>query len=117
MRGAYGEVGIDIVCEGDPKPDIPETLCRLLIDVATVGRFGSGGGEFPNFCKFEEEFEFESAGGVLPPYVEFNVDDDCVTGTDPLPLLESVLLSVLKLDLDLLRMSLKKGGAILQNCA
>ena len=35
---------------------------------------------------------------------------------DPLPLLESVLLSVLKLALERLRMSLRNEGAILQLC-
>jgi hypothetical protein len=58
-----------------------------------------------------------SAGGVFPPYVEFNVDDDLVVGTEsfvPLdpPLLESVLFSVRKEAFDLLRRSFRNEGAM-----
>lgn len=62
----------------------------------------------------ETEFELVSPGGVEPPYVEFRVEEDLVVGTEPLvSLLESVLLSVLKLAFDRLRISFKKEGAIL----
>jgi hypothetical protein len=49
--------------------------------------------------------------------MELKVDEDLfVTGAEPLeplpPLLESVLLSVLKLDLDRRRISFRKEGAI-----
>jgi hypothetical protein len=49
--------------------------------------------------------------------MELNVDEDLfVAAAEPLeplpPMLESVLLSVLKLDLDLRRISLRKEGAI-----
>lgn len=114
MRGEYGEVGRDDFCDGDPNPDMPDTLYLLLEDVETVGRIGGGGGTFPKFCRLETEFELVSPGGVEPPYMEFRVEEDLVVGTEPLvSLLESVLLSVLKLAFDRLRMSFKKEGAIL----
>ena len=58
---------------------------------------------------------------MLPPYVEFNVEEDFVVGTEsfvPLepPLLESVLRSVLKLALERLRRSFKNEDAII-TCA
>jgi hypothetical protein len=69
----------------------------------------------------EAELEFMSAGGVVPPYIEFNVEEDFVVGTEsfvPLepPLLESVLRSVLELALERLRKSFKNEGAII-TCA
>ena len=52
---------------------------------------------------------------MIPP--EFRVEEDLVVGIEPAmplepPLLDSVLLSVLKLALERLRMSFKKEGAI-----
>lgn len=119
IRGAYGDVGRDDFWDGDPSPDIPDTLYRLLEDVEIVGRAGGGGGRFPKVWRLDAEFELVSAGGVVPPYVEFKVEEDFVVGTEPLvplnplPLLESVLLSVLKLALERLRISFKKEGAII----
>ena len=98
---------------------MPDTLYRLLEDVEIVGRTGGGGGRLPKVWRLEAEFDLLSAGGVVAPYVEFNVEEDFVVGTeplvplDPLPLLESVLLSVLKLALDRLRISFRKEGAII----
>lgn len=73
IRGAYGEVGRVDFGEGDPKPDMPDTLYRLLEDVETVGRtFGSGGG-VPNCCcccRFPAEGDLvrkDDAGGVVVP--------------------------------------------------
>ena len=97
---------------------MPDTLCLLLEDVDIVGRAGGFGG-LPllcNVCRLAAELDFVRAGGVVPPYVEFKVEEDCVVGTEPfvpvVPLLESVLLSVLKLALERLRMSFRKEGAI-----
>lgn len=75
MRGAYGEFGIDIVCEGDPRPDMPETLYRLFPEeVATDGRVEGP----PSFWRFEAEFEFESVGGEWLPFPteELRVEED-----------------------------------------
>lgn len=50
IRGAKGEVGsVDgIVEEGEPNPDIPETLCLLdTLFVKTWGLTGSGVGWSP----------------------------------------------------------------------
>jgi hypothetical protein len=115
ILGAYGEVGRLDFCDGDPKPDIPDTLYLLLDDVDIVGRVGSsGGGRLAKDWRFEAEFELVRIGGVVPPNVEFNVEEDFVAGTEPLvPLLESVDLSVLKLALERLRMSFKNEGAII----
>jgi hypothetical protein len=43
ILGAYGDVGRDVFCDGEPSPDIPDTLYLLLEDVDTVGRAGIGG--------------------------------------------------------------------------
>jgi hypothetical protein len=43
IRGAYGDVGRDDLCDGEPRPDIPDTLYLLLEDVDIVGRAGIGG--------------------------------------------------------------------------
>lgn len=114
IRGAYGDGGIDVFCDGDPKPDIPDTLYLLLEEVEIVGRAGgNGGGLLARFWRLGEEVEVVSVGGVLPPYVEFNVDEDCVFAAEPLvPLLESALPLVRKLAFDRRRMSLKNEGAI-----
>ena len=115
IRGAYGEFGIDIVCEGEPRPDMPETLCRLLLEGAATEERLFGGA--PSFWRFEDEFEFESVGGVLEPLPkeELIVEDDCVVGTElavSLFTLESVLFSFWNEDFDFLRISLKKVGAM-----
>jgi hypothetical protein len=112
IRGAYGEVRFEDFIAGDPRPDMPETLCLLLEDVDKFGRFGGrGGGMLPTYCRLEAELDLVSIGGVFPP--EFNVDVDFVVGTELwVPLLESVLRSVLKLALDRRRMSLRNEGAI-----
>ena len=102
-------------------PDTLWTLYLLLEDVLTGGRPGGSGGALLGFRRMPSDFELDraAAGGVLPPYMELRVDEDLlVAGPDPLvpfplpPLLESVLLSVLKLDLERLRISLRKEGAI-----
>jgi hypothetical protein len=55
---------------------------------------------------------------VVEPWVEFKVEDEAARGTeslaplDPPALLESVLLSVLKLALDRLRTSFRNEGAM-----
>ena len=65
----------------------------------------------PKDVRLDAELEVVRRGGVVPP--EFSVDDDFVVGTEPLvPLLESVLRSVLKLALDFRRISFKNEGAI-----
>jgi hypothetical protein len=92
----------------------------LLEDVFTVGRIGGTGGTLLlSFCRLPADMELVRAGvgGELPPYVELNVDEDLlVAAAEPLeplpPKLESVLLSVLKLDLERRRISLRKEGAI-----
>jgi len=114
IRGAYGDGGIFDFCDGDPKPDMPDTLCRLLDEVEIVGRAGgNGGGLLARFWRLGEELEVANVGGVFPPYVEFKVDEDCVLPAEPLvPVLESALPSVLKLALDRRRISLKNEGAI-----
>jgi len=61
IRGEYGETGRADFEEGDPKPDIPETLYRLVVVVETVGRVGA----IP--LRFDEDTEFGIAGGVLAP--------------------------------------------------
>jgi hypothetical protein len=128
ILGAYGEA----FCDGEPRPDIPDTLYRLLEDVKTVGRVGIGRGApfVIKFWRFEAEFEVVSAGGVVPPYVEFAVEEDCVgialavgwpieplvvafvlvvpfVPDEPLSLVESVLRSVRKLAFERLLRSLK----------
>ena len=66
----------------------------------------------------ETELDFGSPGGVADPYVEFNVEDDFVAGTEEplLPLLESVDPSVLKLDLERLRNSFKNERTMTTQC-
>lgn len=63
--GAYCEA----FCNGEPRPDIPDTLYLLLADVKTEGRVGMGRGvPFAiKLWRFEAEFELVSAGGVVPP--------------------------------------------------
>jgi hypothetical protein len=120
ILGAYGDVGRDDFCDGEPRPDIPDTLYLLLEDVDIVGRAGIGGGPLlSSVWRLEAELEFVSAGteGVVAPYVELKVEEDFVVGTEPFvpldpPLLESVLRSVLKLALERRRMSFKNEGAI-----
>ena len=68
IRGAYGDGGIEDFCEGDPKPDIPDTLYLLLEEIEIVGRAGgSGGGLLARIWRLGEEVEVVSVGGVLPP--------------------------------------------------
>ena len=70
IRGAYGEVGRDDFDDGDPSPDIPETLYLLLEEVDIVGRFGGiggGVGRLPSDCRLEAELESISVGGVAVP--------------------------------------------------
>lgn len=115
MRGAYGDDGMDIDCDGDPNPDMPETLFRLLVCVVMAGLAGKFGA--PCFDRFVEELELERVGGVvLPvPKLEPNVELECVKGTGGIgsfSLLEIVLFSVRKLLLDRLRKSLRKEGAM-----
>jgi hypothetical protein len=113
-RGAYCEVGRDELCDGAPNPDMPETLYRLLEEVERFGRFGRvpvgrAGGPLEVWGRLEVEREMGTAGGVVEPYVEFRVEDEAPL--DP-PMLESVLLSVMKLALDRLRRSFKNEGAM-----
>lgn len=61
IRGEYGETGRADFEEGEPKPDIPETLYRLVLVVETVGRAGA----IP--LRFDEDTECGIAGGVLAP--------------------------------------------------
>ena len=118
--GAYGDVGRDDFCDGEPRPHIPDTLYLLLEDVDIVGRAWIGGALLLlSVWRLEAELEFVSVGwgGVVAPYVEFKVVEDFVVGTEPFvpldpPLLESVLRSVLKLALERRRISFKKEGAI-----
>lgn len=63
IRGAYCEVGRDEL--GAPRPDMPETLCRLLTEEGTAGREGRTE-PFMDF-RLEAELESESAGGVVEP--------------------------------------------------
>jgi hypothetical protein len=68
IRGAYGDGGIDDFCDGEPKPDMPDTLYLLLEEVEIVGRAGgSGGGLLARFCGLGKELEAASVGGVFPP--------------------------------------------------
>jgi hypothetical protein len=125
MRGAKEEAGrVDLpVGEGEPRPDMPDTLYLWFGLVLTAGRMGGTGGTLLlllSLCRLPADMELVRAGvgGELPPYIELNVDEDLfVAAPEPLfeplpPMLESVLLSVLKLDLDLRRISLRKEGAI-----
>lgn len=50
ILGAYCDVGREdlLLDDGDPNPDIPDTLYLLLDDVDIVGRGGTGGGILPN---------------------------------------------------------------------
>jgi hypothetical protein len=125
ILGAKREAGVaDLpVGEGEPRPDMPGTLWTLyllLADVLTDGRIGGTGGTLLlSLCRLPADIELVRAGvgGELPPYTELNVDEDLLAAMpeplEPLPpVLESVLLSVLKLDLDLRRISLRKEGAI-----
>ena len=117
IRGAYGDVGRDDFCEGEPNPDMPDTEYLLQFDVNTVGRCGIGGAPLLfRVCKWE--VEFVRAGGVVEPFRL--VVEDFLVGTEPLvpfvPLeapLESVERSVLKLALDFLRRSLRNEGAMI----
>jgi len=118
-RGAYCEVGRDELCDGAPNPDMPETLYLLLEEVERFGRVlvGRAGGPLEVWGRLEVEREMGTAGGVVEPYVEFRVEDEAAIGAEPLvpldpPMLESVLLSVVKLALDRLRRSFKKEGAM-----
>jgi hypothetical protein len=112
----------------------------LLEDVRTVGRVAGGGGggmlPLPIYWRLDAELEVVRAGGVLfPPYVEFRVEEDLV---EPLPLtamafvgfgrfassapsvrfglvfslIDSELLSFLKLALERRRKSFRNEGAI-----
>jgi hypothetical protein len=66
-RGEYCETGRDdLDGEGDPNPDIPDTLYRLLI----VGRGGGGGGGGMLRDRFAEALEGGTSGGVAFPYPE-----------------------------------------------
>jgi hypothetical protein len=127
MRGAYGETGIVVLPFGDPKPDIPDTLCLLF--VAIVGRLGETGcWPLPllNVWRLVAEFGLvKGAGGVVPPDEEFKVEEDFVARTDsdsllpPVPVLESALPDVLPVfsvwndDLERRRSSLRNEGAII----
>lgn len=121
MRGAYGEVGRDDFCdEGEPRPDIPDTLYLLPEEVDIVGRVGTGGAPLTfNAWRLEVEVEVEaevelgSAGGVTVPYMEFKGEDDFVVVPLEPPLLESVLGSVRKLAFERLRKSFKNEGAMI----
>jgi hypothetical protein len=77
---------------------------------------------FPRTWRFDAELELVSWGGVVPPYIEFNVEEDLfVVGAEPLldpfiplaSLLESVLRSVRKLALERLLKSFRNEGAII----
>jgi hypothetical protein len=68
IRGAYGDGGIDDFCDGEPNPDMPDTLYLLLEEVEIVGRAGgNGGGLLARVWRLGEELEFASVGGVFPP--------------------------------------------------
>lgn len=43
ILGAYGDTGRVALCDGEPSPDIPDTLYLLLEDVDIAGRAGIGG--------------------------------------------------------------------------
>jgi hypothetical protein len=59
---------MDDFCDGEPKPDIPDTLYLLLEEVEIVGRAGgTGGALLTRFWRLGEELEFASVGGVFPP--------------------------------------------------
>lgn len=52
IRGAYGDAGSVDVEAGDPRPDMPDTLCLLVDLEETTGRTGGRGGTLSNFCRF-----------------------------------------------------------------
>jgi hypothetical protein len=56
--------------DGEPKPDMPDTLYLLLEDVVTDGRIGGTGGMLLlSFCRLPADIELVRAGvdGELPP--------------------------------------------------
>lgn len=61
IRGEYGETGKADFEEGDPTPDIPETLCLFDPVVKTVGR------PAPTLLRFDDDWEFDMTGGVVAP--------------------------------------------------
>jgi len=61
IRGEYGETGKADFEEGDPTPDIPDTLCLFDPVVETIGRVA------PIPLRFDEDCEFVIAGGVVAP--------------------------------------------------
>jgi hypothetical protein len=61
IRGEYGETGRADFEEGDPKPDVPETLYRLVLVVDTVGRSGA------TPLRLDADTECGIAGGVFAP--------------------------------------------------
>lgn len=61
IRGEYGETGKADFEEGDPKPDIPDTLCLFDPVVETAGRVT------PMPLRVDEDCEFGIVGGVVAP--------------------------------------------------
>lgn len=59
IRGEYGDAGKADFEEGDPKPDIPETLCLFDEFVEMFGRV------MP--FRLDDECEFGIVGGVVAP--------------------------------------------------
>ena len=55
IRGEYGDDGMDMLCVGDPRPNIPETLFLLLLRTLMVGLTGRLGP--PCLERFVEELE------------------------------------------------------------
>lgn len=86
---------------------MPETLYLLLADVEMAGRVGGGRTD-------RSEAEFESNGGVAPPFpeFEFNVEEDGVGISEPLVPFEE-LSDDLKLALERRRSSFRKAGAMI----
>lgn len=116
IRGAYCEVGrVEL---GEPRPDMPDTLCLLVTEGEALGRRGGAGAPLTDW-RLVAELEVESAGGVVEPYAKFSVEEDGVAEEEwecwPLERtfwLASTLSSVRKLALERLRKSERNEGAM-----
>lgn len=68
ILGAKGDVGKEeFKADGEPRPDIPDTLCLLFKEAGPAGRAWGNWAMDPKIWRLEVELDVSKTGGVVEP--------------------------------------------------